>query len=59
MTDRAVEEYRRAGAAAVARPAYAEAVANYDAALRLLATLGEGRAGDERALAIEIPVARH
>jgi class 3 adenylate cyclase/tetratricopeptide (TPR) repeat protein len=55
MTDRAVEEYRRAGAAAVARPAYAEAVANYDAALRLLATLDKGRAGDERALAIEIP----
>ena len=55
MTDRAIEEYRRAGAAAVARPAYAEAAANYDAALRLLATLDEGRAGDERALAIEIP----
>jgi class 3 adenylate cyclase len=54
LTDRAIEEYRRAGDAAASRPAYAEAVANYDAALRLLATLEEGRGRAERALAIEI-----
>ena len=54
LTDRAIEEYRRAGDVAASRPAYAEAVANYDAALRLLATLEEGRGRDERALAIEI-----
>jgi predicted ATPase len=54
LTDRAVEEYCRAGDAAAVRPAYAEAVSNYDAALHLLATLEEGRRRDERALAIEI-----
>jgi class 3 adenylate cyclase/tetratricopeptide (TPR) repeat protein len=54
MLDRAIEEYHRAGDAAAARPAYVEAVANYDAALRLLATLPQGRERDERALAVEI-----
>jgi class 3 adenylate cyclase len=54
MTDRAIQEYCRAGDIAARRPAYAEAVANYDAGLRLLATLEEGRARDERALAIEL-----
>ena len=54
MTDRAIEEYHRAGDAAAARPAYAEAVSNYDAALRPLATHAEGRERDERQLAIEI-----
>jgi tetratricopeptide (TPR) repeat protein len=54
LTDRAIEEYRRAGDADASRPAYAEAVANYDDALRLLATQEEGRGRDERALAVEI-----
>jgi tetratricopeptide (TPR) repeat protein len=54
MTDRAIQEYHRAGDAAGARPAYAEAVASYDAALRLLATQAEGRGRDEHQLAIEI-----
>jgi len=54
MTDRAIREYRHAGDAAGARPAYAEAVANYDAALRLLTTQEEGRGRDEHQLAIEI-----
>jgi len=54
LTDRAIKEYHRAGAAAAARPAYAEAVASYDAALRLLATLGERHRRDDLALSIEL-----
>ena len=54
MIDRAVDEYVRAGAAAAARPAYAEAIANYDTALRLLGALPQGSARNERTLAIGI-----
>jgi class 3 adenylate cyclase/tetratricopeptide (TPR) repeat protein len=54
MTDRAIEEYRHAGDAAAKRPAYAEAIASYEAALRLLVTLEEGRGRDECTLATEI-----
>jgi hypothetical protein len=42
----------RAADVAVARPAYAEAVANYDAAPRLLAMHEEGRVRDQHQLAI-------
>lgn len=54
LTDRAIEFYRLAGAQAMGRPAYAEAIAHIRRALALTETTREGRERQERELELQI-----
>ena len=54
LTDRAIGFYQQAGGQALARPAFAEAIAHFRQAIALIQTMNEGRERQERELELQV-----
>lgn len=54
LVEKALDYWEQAGAGAVARPAYKEAIAHFNAAIRLCQGIGDRRASQRRELQLQV-----